>query len=39
MFRRPSTLRFAYLLITTVGLVVAIWYFLRYVKLMDSLTR
>jgi len=39
MFRRPSALRFAYLLITAIGLIVAIWYFLRYAKLMDSLTR
>lgn len=39
LFRRPSTFRLVYLLITTALLAVAIWYFLRYIHLMDSLTR
>jgi hypothetical protein len=39
MFHRSRTLRLAYLLVTTIGLIVVIWYFLRYVKLMDSLTK
>lgn len=39
MFRRLRYLRLAYFLITTTLLIVVIWYFLRYIHLVDSLTR
>lgn len=38
MFRRHPILRMAYLLVTGILLAIVIWYFLRYIKLMDSLT-
>jgi hypothetical protein len=38
MFRRPSAFRLAYLIITTALLAVAIWFFLRHVSMINSLT-